>query len=85
LRWAGTQGKRPWHAKLTHPLAELIVRAGQHDRVVSRALLGGIHYLRTAPEVLTPRVWAHVAAFALKQLGRNRYPLATEMPADPSA
>lgn len=83
LRWGSTQGKRPWHAKITHPLAELIVRAGQHDRAVSRALLGGIHFLRTPAEVLTPRVWARVFMFALRQLGRDSYGFMTELPAAP--
>jgi flavin-dependent dehydrogenase len=83
LRWTGTQGERPWHSKLSHPLAELIVRAGQHDRTVSRALLAGAHFLKTPADVLTPNVMARVALYGLKQLGPGRSRLSTELPAPP--
>jgi 2-polyprenyl-6-methoxyphenol hydroxylase-like FAD-dependent oxidoreductase len=83
LRWNGTEGERPWHSKLSHPLAELIVRAGQHDRTVSRALLAGAHFLKTPADVLTPNVLARVALYGLKQLGPNRSRFSAELPAAP--
>jgi 2-polyprenyl-6-methoxyphenol hydroxylase-like FAD-dependent oxidoreductase len=83
LRWNGTEGERPWHSKLSHPITELIVRAGQHDRTVARALLAGAHFLKTPADVLTPRVLARVALYGLKQLGPNRSRFSYELPAPP--
>lgn len=83
LRWSGTDGERPWHSKLSHAIAELIVRAGQHDRTVSRALLSGAHFLKTPADVLTPNVVARVALYGLKQLGPGRPRFSAELPAPP--
>jgi len=84
LRWNGTDGKRPWHSKLSQPIAELIVRAGQHDRVVSRALYAGAHILKTPAEALTPHVWARVALYGLKQLAPGKARFCAELPDAPS-
>jgi flavin-dependent dehydrogenase len=83
LRWGGTSGERPWHSKLSHPIAELFVRAGQHDRTVSRALLAGAHIIKTPAGVLTPNVVARVALFGLKQLLPGNAHFANELPAEP--
>jgi hypothetical protein len=83
LRWNGTDGDRPWHSKITQPIAELIVRAGQHDRTVSKALLSGAHILKTPQELLTPNVMFRVLLFWLRQLMQHDERYATELPEAP--
>lgn len=83
LRWNGTDGKRAWHSKLVHPIAELIVRAGQRDRTVSKALLAGAHILKTPQELLTPNVMLRVVLFWVKELLQRNTGFRTELPDAP--
>jgi flavin-dependent dehydrogenase len=84
LRWGGTHGERPWHSKWSHPIAELFVRAGQHDRTVSRALLAGAHIIKTPAAVLAPNVLLRVALFGLKQLLLGSRRFTSELPEEPN-
>jgi hypothetical protein len=69
MRWPGTTGKRPWHGKLSQPVAELLVRASTQDEVVARAVLQVVHLIEPPTKaVLRPSVMARIARYSLKEM-----------------
>lgn len=68
LLWATGANARAWYTMLNRPMTDLIARAGQNDRVVSRALIAGAHAITSPLAALSPGVLARIAAFGLKEL-----------------
>jgi 2-polyprenyl-6-methoxyphenol hydroxylase-like FAD-dependent oxidoreductase len=66
--WPGTIGERPWHAKLTMPLSDFVLRAAHYDRHIALELLDGIHLLKLPQEMVTPRFLAGLARYAVRRL-----------------
>ncbi len=80
MRWPKTVGKRPWHAKITLPVSDFIVCAGQCDETVSKAMLDGIHLLKQPYELLTPGVLLGVAKYGLRRLTSRLPPPKLDLP-----
>jgi len=67
MRWPGAIGKRPWHSKLSLPMAELTIRAAACDQVVNNAMMQVAHLIKTPIAAFTPNIMARVAYHALKE------------------
>jgi 2-polyprenyl-6-methoxyphenol hydroxylase-like FAD-dependent oxidoreductase len=80
MRWPDTIGVRPWHAKLSLPLSDLIVHASHCDEVVALSLLDGVHLLKKPYQLLTPKVVAHVALYAFRRFTSALPPPRTQLP-----
>lgn len=68
MRWPTTTGKRPWHAGITLPLSELMLRTSQDDQTVSRTLLQGVHLLKSPYELVDAGMLARMARYGWKRL-----------------
>jgi flavin-dependent dehydrogenase len=68
MRWPGAIGKRPWHGKLSLPMAELTIRAAACDHVVNNAMMQVAHLIKPPMAAFTPGVTARILAHALKEL-----------------
>lgn len=82
MRWPNTTGRRPWHARLSLPLSELMLRTGQDDQVVSEALLQGVHLLKSPWEIITPGILARVARYGIKRMSSS-LPVRESLPERP--
>jgi 2-polyprenyl-6-methoxyphenol hydroxylase-like FAD-dependent oxidoreductase len=80
MRWPKTTGKRPWHARISHPLSDLIVETGHIDRAVALTLLEGMHLLKQPHEMITPRLLAGVARYGLRKLTSTLPPVREDLP-----
>ncbi|MET0341434.1 MAG: hypothetical protein ABW252_10570 [Polyangiales bacterium] len=72
--WPGTVGKRPWHARITGPLSDYVLRAAHYDRYIALSILDGIHLLKLPEEMLTPRFVAGLALYGVRALTRTLPP-----------
>ena len=81
MRWPKTIGKRPWHAKLSIPLSEMVLTAGHYDREIGLSLLDGIHLLKQPVEMLTPRFVGGLALYGLRALTKTLPPPTGYIPA----
>ncbi len=54
MRWPGTEGKRPWHLKITSALGDLFIRAAFEDNAVYTQLMHQIHMLKGPTALITP-------------------------------
>jgi len=75
MRWPKTKGVRPWHARLSIPISDLIVHAGQCDRSVGLALMDGIHLLKQPHQLITLKMLARVGLYTLKRLTASLPPM----------
>ncbi len=80
MRWPGAIGKRPWHGKLSLPVAEFTIRAAARDHVVNTAMLQVAHLIKTPIAAFTPNVMLRVARHALRELTVGPPQIQAQMP-----
>ncbi len=66
MRWAGTEGKRPWHMPVTAWGGDLFIRAAFDDNAVYMEMMKQIHMLKSPIELMTPRVVWKLIVTAVK-------------------
>jgi flavin-dependent dehydrogenase len=68
MRWPKTQGKRPWHSKLTIPLTAFVLDAGHYDEYLYLGMLQAIHLLKQPSELVSLRSIYGVLRYTFKRL-----------------
>ncbi len=66
LRWPGTEGRRPWHLRLTSLLGDLFIRVAFEDNGVYMQMMEQIHMLKGPTALIRPTTLWKMLRTALK-------------------
>jgi hypothetical protein len=68
MRWPKTNGKRPWHSKVTIPVTMFVLDAGHYDKYLYLNMLQAIHLLKQPLELLSWRSVYGVLKYAFLRM-----------------